>query len=203
LFSQTPGAFSQATQPNPGKFRYERVILPGGKGPNRLLIDAEMLKGGNPNWQLAKQVAGSEREPIVLAAGGLNDLRIYDSLQREIPYLMIMPPLTESKWQEGRLAPMALTKRTSGSAIDLGGFRYARAISAGHSGLSSLPLDAAVLAHSRMDDLRIAKPDGRQVAYILEKVDAPLSLDLPKMEKINAPQSQSLAGQTGIATRTY
>jgi hypothetical protein len=120
LLLQTPWIFSQTMKPNYEKFRHERVIMPGGKGPNRLLIDAEMLKGSDSKWELTRQVAGSEREPMTLAAGGLNDLRIYDALQREVPYLMMMPPMPESKWQEGHLAPMALTKKTSGFQLDLG-----------------------------------------------------------------------------------
>jgi hypothetical protein len=113
-------SFGQSGRTDPGKFRYERVIIPGGPGPNRLLIDPALLAVGDSSWQLMRRQVGGEREPMIDASGGLKDLRIYDSQNREVPYLMILPPMPEPKWQDGRLAPVALTKKTSGILIDLG-----------------------------------------------------------------------------------
>jgi hypothetical protein len=120
LLSQFYSAFSQTITPVPERFRHERQIIPGGPGPNRLLLDAAVLSGSNSFWQFSRQTTGSQREPMILAAGGLKDLRIYDGSNREVPYLTIMPPAPEPKWIEGRLAPLALTKKTSGFQIDLG-----------------------------------------------------------------------------------
>jgi hypothetical protein len=120
LLCRLQWAIGQNTRPNLNKFRHERTILPGGQGPNRLLINVELLAGSSSVWQLTRQIAGSEREPITIATGGLNDLRIYDSLNHETPYLLIMPPMPESKWLEGKLAPSALTKKSSGFQLDLG-----------------------------------------------------------------------------------
>ena len=39
---------------------------------------------------------------------------------REVPYLMILPAAPEPKWIEGRLSPLAVTRKTSGFQIDLG-----------------------------------------------------------------------------------
>jgi hypothetical protein len=47
---------------------------------------------------------------------------------------------------------------------------------------SALSLDA-VLAHSRIVDLRIAGPNGQQIPYLFEKMDEPLSLNLTALEK--------------------
>jgi hypothetical protein len=120
LLFQLQWTFGQNSRPNPDKFRHERVILPGGQGPNRLLINAELLAGSSSLWQLTRQIAGSEQESITIATGGLSDLRIYDSLNRETPYLLIMPPMPEPKWLDGKLAPLAPGKKSSGFQLDLG-----------------------------------------------------------------------------------
>ncbi len=112
--------FSQPAQPAPDRFRYERAIVPGGSGPNRLLIDTELLAGGNSEWQFFNERAGSDREPMIIATGGLRDLRIYDSSNREVPYLLILPPAPEPKWIEGTLSPLARTKKTSGFQVNFG-----------------------------------------------------------------------------------
>jgi hypothetical protein len=78
---------------------------------------------------------------------------------------------------------------TAGSGIDLTLFQYKRRIAAGNSGLNVLPLDEAVLAHSRLADLRIAAKDGFQIPYLMERVDEPLSLELPPLEEISIPDS--------------
>jgi hypothetical protein len=113
-------SFGQDGRADRTKFRQERVITPGGPGPGRLLIDAALLSGGDASWQFSRREIGSEREPMIIASGGLKDLRIYDSLNREVPYLLILPPVPEPKWQDGRIAPVALTQKTSGLLIDFG-----------------------------------------------------------------------------------
>lgn len=120
LFFQAQLGPGQTTQPKPNRFRYERKIIPGARGPNRLLIDAALLAGGSSTWQFSQRTTGSEREPMILATGGLRDLRLYDLSNREVPYLLISPPTPEPKWLEGSLAPLALTKKTSGFQVDLG-----------------------------------------------------------------------------------
>ena len=82
-------------------FRFERAIVPGGRGPNRL----------DPDLTL---VAGS-------ASQSLADLRIYDSDGREAPYLMVPPRSTEARWRGGRIFPIRATKNSSGFEADLGG----------------------------------------------------------------------------------
>lgn len=94
-------------------------------------------------------------------------------------------------------------KLNAGSAIDLGSFRYARKIATGKVGLNSLLLDAEVLAHSRIADLRIAGADRRQIPYVLEKAEEPLILDLPALEKIDAPRSNSFAKNKETDTCSY
>jgi hypothetical protein len=69
-----------------------------------------------------------------------------------------------------------------GPAIDLQGYRFERTLSAA-SGLAVVPLDAAVISHSRgvdggFADLRIVDADRRQVPYLLERLQEPLAVDL-------------------------
>jgi hypothetical protein len=111
---------SQTTQPVLERFRYERPIMPGGPGPNRLQIDAALLLGGISQWQYSREAAGSLRTPMVVAKGGLSDLRIYDASDREVPYLFILPQKPGAEWIQGYLSPLAPTTETSGFQIDLG-----------------------------------------------------------------------------------
>jgi hypothetical protein len=92
--------------------------------------------------------------------------------------------LATAAWGEATRLPTAADKPTSATAPFLGGlidvarYQFARTIPAGPEGLTALSLDAAVLAHSRLTDLRIVDQAGRQVAYLLESRDEPLSAPL-------------------------
>lgn len=115
----TPG-HGQSQQPRIEKFRYQRAILPGGAGPNRLEIDVVVLAAASPFRELAHDATGNDQEPMIIAKGGLSDLRIYDSADREVPYLLVAPPTPEPRWSEGRLLLVPATKKTSGFETDLG-----------------------------------------------------------------------------------
>src|SRR5207247_5232817 len=75
----------------------------------------------------------------------------------------------------------------TGAPIARDTFRFSRRILAGRSGLNLFQLDAAALAHTSLSDLRIVGQDGRQVPYLLEKLDEPLAIDLSPLEKSQAP----------------
>jgi hypothetical protein len=92
---------------------------------------------------------------------------------------------------------------SAGAQIDVSSFRYARKIPPGKPGLNALLLDCAVLAHSNLSDLRIAGADGRQVPYLLEKLDEPLTTDLPSLEQTPAPAGRMPAGQPAPASQSY
>ncbi len=94
--------------------------------------------------------------------------------------------LAEATWG----AAVALNEQTTASApsagvllgalLDTSAFRYARPVGATRPGLNSLGIDLPVLAHSRdLADLRLATADGRQVPYLLERRDGPLTIALP------------------------
>jgi hypothetical protein len=79
-----------------------------------------------------------------------------------------------------------------GAPLDAGKFHERRKIPSSPPGLTSLLLDAAVLSRSPgLDDVRIADAQGRQIPYLVERRDEPLSLPLPALkrraEKDNPP----------------
>jgi hypothetical protein len=110
--------------------------------------------------------------------------------------------VAEARWEEkaekrvmaetplDELAPQA------GAPIDPRSFDYAREIPAGEPGLNALTLDAAVLAHSNLSDLRIAGEDNKQVPYLLEKMEEPLSSDLPALQKTRPPAGEQSVNQS-------
>jgi hypothetical protein len=67
--------------------------------------------------------------------------------------------------------------------LDPATFKFVRAIDTKDGGLVALPLDAHVLAHSRgvpsrFADLRIVDADNRQIPFLVERRDEPLSVPL-------------------------
>jgi hypothetical protein len=83
-------------------FHYERPVLPGAVGANRLDPDVPLLAGG----------------------GGFADLRLYDAAGREVPYLLVEPDRRGPEWRAGHLLPIAPVKTPtlaeSGFEMDLG-----------------------------------------------------------------------------------
>jgi hypothetical protein len=81
------------------------------------------------------------------------------------------------------LATAGLPMPDTGSALDPAEFRYSRDIASGAAGLIAVPLDAAVLAHSRgpherFADVRVVDTRGQQVPYLLERRDEPTTVDV-------------------------
>src|SRR5438105_181775 len=82
------------------QFRFERPLVPGGSGPNRIAPDVTLLSRA--------------------AFADLRDLRFYDSAGKEVPYLLIHPAVSEPRWKDGTILPVAPTKSTSGFEVDFG-----------------------------------------------------------------------------------
>lgn len=72
-----------------------------------------------------------------------------------------------------------------GAPLDMKSFRVARDIPRG-SGLTAVRLDAAALAHSRIDDVRILDAQGRQVPYLLERLGEPTVVPLAALAAVKA-----------------
>jgi hypothetical protein len=101
-------------------------------------------------------------------------------------------PAATANWGDAITLPIPPEDRAPppsliGARIDVGGFRYARAVPVGPSGLTALSLDAAALAHSRLADVRIVDGSGRQLPYLLESRDEPLALPLGKPVSAQPP----------------
>lgn len=97
-------------------FRYERQVLPGAPGPNRLEPDVALLGSGAP----LVYEAGASPGELGPFRSGLADLRLFDAGGREVPYLLVAPSRRETEWRAGRLLPLAATQTESGFEADLG-----------------------------------------------------------------------------------
>jgi hypothetical protein len=80
----------------------ERGLVVDVPGPQKLLVDLDLLAGAAPGRSFA-------------------DLRIVDGAGRDVPYLIVPPEPPGDKWIDAvRIVPTARTKDTSGFEIDLG-----------------------------------------------------------------------------------
>lgn len=105
-------------QPPSDAFTYERPATATVNGPQRLPIDEALLMGGKPFRVV-------QRGPAFMATSGLEDLRLFDSAGRPVPYLLVHPPLAEPRWVTATPLPVPATKTTSGFEAD---FRSAQSI---------------------------------------------------------------------------
>lgn len=85
---------------------------------------------------------------------------------------------------------------STGTTLDKAVFEYARPIPSSATGLTSLALDAAVLAHSKgaggqFSDLRVLDASGRQIPYVMERRQEPLTLPLTIERLTEAPEGAS------------
>lgn len=90
----------------------------------------------------------------------------------------------------------------TGSTVDADLFTFRRAIPDGPPGLVALVVDADALAHSRgpdaqFSDLRILDQSNRQVPYVIERRDEPLTLPLTlETREPNVPELRPAPGRT-------
>src|SRR5882672_7451404 len=98
------------------RFRFERLVVPGVAGPNRLEPDVGLLAGAAP----LVYEPGSRPGELGPFRAGLADLRFFDAAGREAPYLVIAPPSHAPVWRPGQLLPIAVTKTDSSFEVDFG-----------------------------------------------------------------------------------
>jgi len=80
----------------------------------------------------------------------------------------------------------------AGAAVQQGDYRYSRTIGAMPHGLTSLVLDAHVLANSAaLNDVRLTDAKGSQIPYLVERRESPLAIRLaiPERRKGEGPES--------------
>jgi len=114
---------------------------------------------------------------------------------------------TDARWGEARaLAPTAddppaLPMPETGATLQAETFKYSRPIPAG-AGLVTVPLDAAVLAHSgsilpSFADVRVLDAAGRQVPYLVERRDEPIAIDVRLVRReLPSPIGEGQKGRT-------
>jgi len=104
----------------PPAFRYERPVVIGAPGPHGLPVDVPLLTGSSP-FRVEAHAGMRGAAARHMARGGLRDLRFYDGQGREVPYLLVEPPLPEPEWQRAAtVLPIPATKKESGFEADLG-----------------------------------------------------------------------------------
>jgi hypothetical protein len=172
-----------------------QLMMPPSEAELELMID----DGNNPPLDLTAVVAifaplpyvyfESERgEPLTARYGNarLTAPRYDLEAVRDSVHTVAM---ATARWGEpatrtpvGATASEVAGLHRTGAPIDRKTFRWTRTVPSSQSGLTALTLDAPVLAHSRIADVRIAREDGRQVPYIVERLEEPLRIDLPPLD---------------------
>ena len=108
--------------------RYERAIAVASPGPQRIAIDAPLLAGAAP-FTIARRGGDLQR---LVAEGGLSDLRLFAVDGREVPYLLVYPPVRDRQWLRAPVQPIAPTEnareKTSGFEADLGSVQTVDAV---------------------------------------------------------------------------
>jgi Protein of unknown function (DUF3999) len=101
-----------------------------------------------------------------------------------------------AKWSAGvPPAGPAASRRQDippGAPVDRKAFRYSRTIGAMQRGLTSLVLDAHVLANSAaLNDLRLTDAKGNQVPYLVERRESPLAIRLAIPQRVAGEEQTS------------
>lgn len=109
---------------------------------------------------------------------------------------------TAAATPEVAMAPPVTPVPVFGAPLDRRLFSFARALPPGPAAVAQLRLDAAVLAHSgarahSLHDLRLADASGRQVPYLLERLDAPLAHALPSPAR-RQPGVSAMNGNSSV-----
>lgn len=122
--------------------------------------------------------------------------------------------IKDARWGDPRRVPDAAESRPAGpsaipdtgSVVDADLFAYRRPLSGGPPGLVALVVDIDALAHSRgpdaqFADVRILDRSNRQVPYVIERRDEPMSLPLTLERR--EPPADSIKPLSGAARSNY
>ena len=170
----------------------------GVRVPRERAVDLVVEDGNNPPLDLQRITLSLPRYPWIylespdgpITARYGNDAVSaprYDlEAVRERVDLAAVP---EAKWGEPReMTPTPPAAEPppmpdAGAPLDPAAYRFRRALPDGPAGLVALPLDVSVLAYSRgpgrtFEDVRVVDGSGRQIPYLVERLEEPLPLDL-------------------------
>jgi len=181
--------------------------------PSSARVELMIEDGNNPPLELTGVTAvlaplpwiyfeSADGGPLVARLGDRKATAPAYDLEAQRPNLSKIDTVTAS-WGPARTTPMLPTAGAAlaverdreldqagsvGAALDVSEFRFSRELPASRAGLTTVALDAAVLAHSRLADLRLVDKDGHQRAYILESRDEPLTVAVgDKLTPAQAP----------------
>ena len=165
--------------------------------PEEPLLDLVIDEGNNPPSEIRSITAVFAELPwiyfestadTVIARYGNPSLKAPRYDLEAVRQTLSIANMMDAAWGEARLRTAAEsvssvvpTLPTVGSTLDPATFRYVRPLPSGEPGLVTIPLDAAVLAHSQgvvFSDVRVLDASNRQVPYLVERASEPLSLDL-------------------------
>lgn len=166
--------------------------------PSEPELDLVIEDGGNAPLDVRRVLAVLAQLPwVYFEAPGTSIVARYGNRALEAPTYDLeavradvsVATVPVAAWGEPRVlveagqTPGASPLPEAGSAIETAGFRYMRPIGDARPGLVALVLDAAALAHSRgpsarFADVRILDPSSRQIPYLIERRDEPLSLEV-------------------------
>ena len=174
--------------------------IPLNAPPNEQVLDLVVDDGSNPPLALTRVVLELARFPwIYFEATGSPLVARYGDASLPAPRYdleatresILLAKLPDARWGEARemtapsaaTAPPAPPMPDAGAAMDPDAFRFRRKLPDSPSGLVAVPLDASVLANSRgagrvFEDVRIIDDSRRQIPYLLERQEEPLSLQL-------------------------
>jgi hypothetical protein len=118
-----------------------------------------------------------------------------EALRPELPRLPLARAAAGEPTRQAAAEPTAAASpgeaAAPGAAIDVKAYRWSRTVPAAGQGLAALALDADVLSRSpALSDLRLVDGSGRQLPYLLEQRDQPLTLPLSEQ-----PQARDLPRQ--------
>ena len=115
LIAVTATTASLLAQGTAGRFQRERNAEVTTPGQQRLDVDVALLQGSQPFTVMSP----GER---FIAAGGLNDLRLFSANGPEIPYLLVPPSPDVPQFVSGRVLPITATDtpnvKASGFEVD-------------------------------------------------------------------------------------
>ncbi|MEK6375713.1 MAG: DUF3999 family protein [Acidobacteriota bacterium] len=176
------------------------------EGPD---LDLAVENGSNPPLSIERIVARLAPQPWIYfeSADGAPLTATYGDPSLAAPRYDLEAsrrgiPATKTARASWSHAAAAVREASAGGGVSMGGapverkdFRYARTIGAIPRGLTSLVLDAHVLANSAaLSDVRLTDAKGNQVPYLVERRDSPLAIRLAIPNRHKGEGSESIYG---------
>ena len=174
------------------------------EGPD---LDLAVDNGNNPPLSIVRIVARLAPQPWIYfeSADGAPITATYGVPTLQAPHYdleasrrgIASASAAQAAWSSANLTVRMATASDgvpmTGAPVEQKDFRYSRTLGAMPRGLTSLVLDAHVLAHSdALNDVRLTDSKGNQIPYLVERRDSPLAIRLSVPGHENAGGNKSL-----------